>query len=47
MRLVEKPIQPAEIPAAVRAQRRLQLGRVPPPSDQVRIGVLLASPRPE
>ena len=32
---------------AVRAQRRLQLGRVPPPGDQVRIGVLLAPPRPE
>jgi hypothetical protein len=47
VRLLEQAAQAAEVAAAVRAQRRLQLGRVPPPGDQMRIGVLLAPPRPE
>ena len=41
VRLVQQPEQPPEIPCPVRAQRRLQLGRVPPPRDDMRIGVLL------
>jgi hypothetical protein len=43
VRLLEQADEPAEIAAAAGAQRRLQLGRVPPPGDKVRIGVLLAS----
>ena len=38
------PSQPPEIPPAVLAQRRLQLGGVPPPGDDVRVGVLLVPP---
>ncbi len=47
MGLLEQPDEPAEIAAAVRSQRRLQLGRVPPSGDKMRIGVLLTPPRPE
>ena len=39
--LVEQPVQAPEVPAAVGAERRLQFGRVAPPGDDVRIGVLL------
>ncbi len=47
VRLIEKPVQPTEVPMPVGPQRRLQLSRVPPSGDQVRIGVLLAPPGPE
>jgi len=46
MRLVQQPGQAAKVPAAIGPQRRLQLGRVPPPGDQVRVAVLLAPARP-
>ena len=41
VRLVQQPEQTPEIPPAILAQRRLQLGRVPPARDNVRVGVLL------
>ena len=44
VRLVQQPEQTPEIPPAVLAQRRLQLGRVPPARDDMRVGVLLPPP---
>jgi hypothetical protein len=31
VRLAEQAVEPAEVPVAIGAQRRLQLGRIPPP----------------
>ena len=45
MRLVQQSEQAPEVPLPVLAQRRLQLGGVPPPGDDVRIGVLLPASR--
>jgi acyl-CoA synthetase (AMP-forming)/AMP-acid ligase II len=47
VRLLEKSVQAAAVTAAVRAQRRLQLGRAPPPGDEMRVGVPLAPARAE
>ena len=41
VRLVQQPVQLAEVPGAVRAQRRLQLGRMTPARDDMRVAVLL------
>lgn len=41
-RLVQQPEQPPEVPAAIRPQRRLEIGGMPPPGDKVRIGMLLS-----
>ena len=45
VRLVQQPGQPTEIPPAVLAQRRLQLSRVAPAREDMRVGVLLPPPR--
>ena len=47
MRLLQQPAQLTEVTGAVRAQRRLELGRVPPPGDQVRVGVFFPAAGPE
>ena len=47
VRLLQQAVQPAELAAAVIAQRWFQLGRVPPPGDDVRVGVLRVPSRPE
>ena len=45
MRLLEQARQVAEVAATIRAQRRLQLGGVPPAGDEVRIRVRLVAAR--
>jgi len=47
VRLVQQPEQPPEIPVAIRPQRRLELGGMAPPGDDVRVGVLLGPPGTE
>src|SRR6266702_8742401 len=46
MGLFQQPGQPPEVPVAIRAPQWFQLGRVAPPGDKVRIGVLLAAASP-
>lgn len=41
--LLQQANEPSEVTMAVRAQRWLQLCRVPPAGDQVRVGVLFPS----
>jgi hypothetical protein len=47
VRLLEEAVESAEVAVAIEAQRWLQLDRVPPSGDEVRIGVLLAPPGAE
>src|ERR1035441_580738 len=44
-RLVQQPEQPPEIPCPVRAQRRLQLSRMPPARNDMRVRVFLPAAR--
>ena len=45
--LLQQPVELAEVPVAVGAQRGLEFGGVPPSGDQVRVGVLLVAARAE
>jgi hypothetical protein len=47
VRLLEQPVEPAEVAVTAGEQRRFQFGGVPPSGDEVRIGVLLPPPGPK